>query len=387
MPAPAPDPATAGPAAGPVRHCYVHVPFCPTICPFCSFEVRERRAGEVDRYLAELDRELAALADRGDVGPLDTLYVGGGTPSHLRLAELEAVFDAVERRLGRPAGEVTLEVHPATATPERAAAWVSMGVTRLSVGVESFDDDVLRALGRGHDAAAAGAALHACLGRGATVSLDLIVAVPGHDPRPDLVAAATAGVDHVSAYTLTVEPGTPFARDGVVVAEEDEHAALSAAVEVLGAAGFEHYEVSNHARRGARSEHNQAYWRNRCFAGVGPGAASHLPAHPDHRSPDGALTERHTHPAFAAWLTGERGEPEWRDARDLLDDGLLCGLRLREGVDLVVLAEQCGIDLLAVHGETVDRLEADGLVACDGMRLAATDEGLLVLDRVTAAFL
>ena len=307
----------------------------------------------VDAYLAELDREAAQVSERGDIGPLATVYLGGGTPSHLRARRgLERVLGIVRHHFGGPGGacadEVTLEVHPSTVDPVRARTWVELGVTRLSVGAQSFDDPVLRRLGRPHDAAASRRAVEICRTAGATVSIDLITAVAGQDLDAELDAVLGLDPDHVSAYTLTIEPGTPFHAAGVSVNERDEHRALVRVAERLGAAGFERYEVSNHARAGARSEHNLAYWSNRCFLGLGPSAASHLPVESNH--PGSHLTERHTNPPWAGWLVGQRGEPEARDAAALLSDGLLCGLRLRDGVDLEQLRAQTGLDRVPAPG-------------------------------------
>lgn len=373
-----------------MRHLYVHVPFCPTICPFCDFHVLERRSGQVTQYLAELDREAAGLTARGDIGPLDTVYLGGGTPSHLRTAELTDLIAMLCRRFGRPglplAPEITLEVHPSTVTAERAAAWVDLGVTRLSVGVQSFDDAVLSTLGRPHDASTARAAVDLCRATGALVSVDLITAVAGQDLDAELDEVIGLAPDHVSAYTLTIEPGTPFDRDGFEVDDDVARYALVRTAERLSSAGFERYEVSNYARPGARSRHNQAYWANRWFAGIGPSAASHLPFRAGQ-----FISERHANPRWEEWLAGGRGRPDPRRAADLLTDGLLCGVRHRDGAELDVLAAQTGLDAELVLGAEISSLVADGLlepVDSEGpRRLRATDAGVLVLDRVTAALL
>ena len=371
-------------AMGPaLRHVYVHVPFCPTICPFCDFHVLERRAGVVTEYLDRLDAEAALMAERFDLSTIETVYVGGGTPSYLRSSEMARLVEIIRCRVGWATREATLEVHPSTATPERAAEWVALGFTRLSVGVQSFDDAVLTTLGRPHDAASGRAAVAACVATGAVTSLDLITAVPGQDVVADLHAAVELGVDHISAYTLTIEPDTPFARDGVEVSAQAELDALHSADSVLGAAGYRRYEVSNHARPGCESVHNQAYWRNRHWLGLGPSASSHLPVI---GSSDAVRSMRHQNAPLDRWLRGDAGESETRDAEELLADAMLCGLRMLRGVDLAEVIEQTGLDPLVHHRDDIAGLVDRGLVVVGDARLRATPAGLVILDQVAAVF-
>lgn len=365
--------------ANSIEHCYVHVPFCPTICPFCSFEVLERRAGTVDAYLDRLDVECAATAATHDVAPLRTLYFGGGTPSYLRSDEFARLVAIIRGRFGW-APEVTLEVHPATASRDRFAAWADLGVTRFSVGVQSFDDDVLVRLGRNHDAAAGERCVEWAQETGQQVSLDLIVAVDGQQVAADLARAVHTGVDHVSTYTLTIEPGTPFARDGVEVDATAEHDAIVAAGEVLGAAGLARYEVSNHARPGSECRHNQAYWDGASWLGVGPGASAHLPR----RDAPGAV--RRVNAPFDSWLAGSPGETDELDPTDVAHELVVAGLRRVEGVDLDEVTARTGI-VDPRWDEVVDLLVASGSLTRSAGRIAATPAGLLHLDAVTAAFL
>lgn len=361
--------------AAPVRHLYVHVPFCPTVCPFCSFHVTtDRTADAVDEYLRRLDGELAEVAERVDLRPR-TVYLGGGTPSYLRPRELERLRTIIERRVGWSPIEATLEVHPATASADRVRAWRDLGFDRLSVGAQSFDDGALARLGRSHDAATARRAVERCVASGATTSVDLIVAVPGVGldvTRADLRAAADSGARHVSAYTLTVEADTPFDRDGVVVDDDLGADARAAAAEVLGAAGFERYEPSNHARPGARCAHNVAYWTHEWFVGVGPSAASFLPM------PGGGAVRVAADPG---------GGVEPMAGEDLAADMVVTGLRLVEGLDLGELRVRTGVDLRRRRAEVLRRLADDGLVALRGDRLVATPAGIEVLDAVTTALI
>ncbi|MPY93547.1 MAG: radical SAM protein [Acidimicrobiia bacterium] len=370
-----------------VEHVYVHVPFCPTICPFCDFHVLERRAGAVAAYLDRLERDAAEAARFLGHRGVSTVYLGGGTPSYLREAELERLVGILVRHLGWATEEATLEVHPLTVTPSRARAWVALGFTRLSLGVQSTQDEVLRFLGRPHDAAGGLAALDAVLAAGAaTTSVDVITAVPGQDVHLDLERLVSSGVDHLSAYTLTIEPGTPFARDGVEVDAAAEAAALQAAADVLGRHGFERYEVSNHARPGQRCAHNLAYWHNRCYLGLGPGASCFEPA------PEGALADvvgcRRTSPPLERWLAGERGSDEPVTRHDLLREAVLTRLRLREGVDLADVSARAGLDARAELAGPLDAVVAAGLAELvEGRWLRPTPAGFALLDQVTATFL
>lgn len=362
-----------------IEHCYVHVPFCPAICPFCSFEVRERRSGAVDAYLARLDDEVARTCDRVEVGPLRTVYLGGGTPSHLRDHEFERLVEIVRDRLGW-AAEVTLEVHPSTCSRRRFSQWCALGVTRFSVGVQSFDDEVLARLGRQHDAASGRRAVEWAVDTGAEVSLDLIVAVEGQDVADDLDAAIATGVDHVSAYTLTIEDGTPFASEGIEVDAIAEHDAIVCAGTVLGGAGLARYEVSNHARPGHECRHNQAYWDGRWWLGLGPGASAHEP--PPCPSDSGALRRRNL--PFDSWLAGQEPVPDHLSAAEVAAELVVAGLRRVNGVDLAEVHRRTGVS--GHWQEAIDELVESGHIVVEGSRVAATPAGLLHLDAVSGRF-
>jgi oxygen-independent coproporphyrinogen-3 oxidase len=373
----------------PLAHLYVHVPFCPTICPFCSFHVLQRRPGAVDAYLDELERELDEVTGRHGRGPVRTVYLGGGTPTHLRDAELARLVTAIRARVdGWEDAEVTIEAHPGNVSPARARAWRQLGVNRVSLGVQSTFDDVLRTLGRPHDAATGLRALDAVLAVGGwAVSVDVITAVAGQDVEADLRRLAATGVDHLSAYTLTMAPGTPFARRRVRVDPEAELRALRLAGEVLPAYGLHRYEVSNHARPGAECAHNQAYWAGHLWVGVGPSAASHEPG-PTAAQP----AQRRTNPPFDRWLQGERGTPEVLDAADVLREAAFTGLRTTAGIDLDVLRARFAPVVTdeafdAIVTAPARRAVDDGDLELVGDRLRATPSGLVVLDRVAAEFL
>lgn len=388
-------------------HLYVHVPFCPTICPFCSFHVLRRRDDLVDAYLRRLDAELAATAEAWpSTVALRSVYLGGGTPSHLTDGELERLLGSVRRWFALDAAtEVGLEAHPRNVTPDRPARWRAMGFTRVSVGVQSTQDAVLRRLGRHHDAATALAALDAALAvDGWTVNADLIVAVDGQDVAADLRAVAGRGVHHLAAYTLTIEPGTPFDRRGVTVDEDAERSALLAAGELLPSYGLHRYEVSNHARAGHRCTHNLAYWRGAHWFGVGPSATASLPVLDPGAERGGRRLCRNAE--LEGWLAGAPPVVEQLDAAEVARTRLLTGLRLAEGLAVAEAvaaiagsrpvgagSRPAGAGAPGADGgpdhdpgarAALGSLQADGLLELDGGRVRATTAGLLVLDRVLA---
>jgi len=288
-----------------VPHLYLHVPFCVRRCSYCDFSIAVRKripAGEyVDAVLKEL--ELVRAADPGATtegpegpkksfraprGALETLYLGGGTPSLLppdALATLvTALLDAFGATSSRDAVEVTAEANPEDVTPELASVWRRAGVNRVSLGAQSFDDNVLKWMHRSHDAARIGAAVQALRGAGIdNISLDLIFALPAElqrDWERDLELALSLGPNHLSLYGLTVEERTPLARwisRGAIAAPDDDRYAeeyLLAHLR-LAASGYHFYEVSNACRGDAESRHNSAYWSGRPYLGLGPAAHSY----------------------------------------------------------------------------------------------------------------
>ncbi len=364
---------------GVVRALYLHVPFCPSVCPYCDFHKMLRNEGLVARYLDRLEREAESLAERYP-GPLDTMYFGGGTPSHLRDDELERVVDVLARAFGFPARyETTLEADPLTFTPDRLRRFAGLGFDRLSIGLQSTQDDALRFLGRLHDGRRGMEALEWALDSGLRVNADVITAVPGQDARRDLHTVAATGVRHMSVYSLTVEPGTPFALRGVQVDPDREADDFEATVPVLAGYGLERYEVSNYAVPGEESRHNLGTWRGEPYLGLGPSASSYLPE-------GGPFGTRLRNPPIRAWLEGAPPERDPLDARGLVLERLLTGLRTREGVDVRALRHASGL----TPGDVAPRWLADavghGLLAWEGARLRATDDGVARLDALLRAF-
>ncbi|HJU88353.1 MAG TPA: radical SAM family heme chaperone HemW [Gemmatimonadaceae bacterium] len=263
------------------RHVYVHVPFCARRCSYCDFAIAVRRVVPVEEFLGALDLELSMRFERA-TAPLETIYLGGGTPSRLGPEGISRTLELLLRRVTfAPDAEVTIEANPEDVTLAAASAWKHAGVNRVSLGAQSFDAASLGWMHRTHSSGAIAAAVGALREAGLeNVSLDLIFALPdalSRDWSRDLEATIALEPDHISLYGLTVEPRTPLgrwsARGAVAEAPEERYESeFLLAHERLTAAGYEHYEVSNFARPGRRSRHNSAYWARAPYEGFGPSA-------------------------------------------------------------------------------------------------------------------
>jgi oxygen-independent coproporphyrinogen-3 oxidase len=339
-----------------------------------------RHEGLVKAYLERLEQELEALYARYPEVQLDTVYFGGGTPSHLTDAELAHIVAAFERTWGWPARlETTLEADPLTFDTARLKVFKGLGFSRLSIGLQSTQDAVLRFLGRLHSGREGLRAVDAALEAGFDVSADLITAVPGQEAAKDLHALAATGVPHVSVYSLTIEPHTPFALRGIRVDEEKDAEDYALAQRILPRYGLERYEVSNHAQVGHESQHNQVYWRGEYYLAAGPSAASFEPA----EAP--LLGCRYVNAPIKAWLQGAAPELHPVDAETFANEMLLTGLRTARGVDLERLAARTGIDLTVRAAGVIRTLLDRGLLAQQGPYLRATDTGLTRLNAVVRA--
>ncbi|MEW6538311.1 MAG: radical SAM family heme chaperone HemW [Pseudomonadota bacterium] len=372
---------------------YVHWPYCARICPYCDFNVvrdrgrTEEQAGLVEAILADL------CAQRDLTGPrrLASIFFGGGTPS-LMAPDAVARIVAAARDLFPPAGdiEITLEANPTDAEAGRFAALADAGINRLSMGVQALDDAALRFLGRDHSAAEALRAVDLARRAFDRLSIDLIYARPDQTPADwaaELTAALALGFEHVSPYQLTIEPttafGRAFARGTLTPPDEDRAACLyETTQDVLSAAGFEAYEVSNHARGpAARSSHNLHVWRGGDYLGVGPGAHGRLTL-------DGVRTATVAHRRIADYVAGVSGLTPWseRDAQtaaDAAEERLLLALRTTEGAPVALLSTLG----LSPEDAPVAHLIGDGFLMLKADRLIATERGRPVLDGVLKALL
>ena len=372
---------------------YVHWPYCARICPYCDFNVVrdrgrvEEQAGLVQAILADMEAQSRLVGPRR----LASIFFGGGTPS-LMPPEAVAAVIARAKALFPPAGdiEITLEANPTDAEAGRYAALAVAGIIRLSMGVQSFDDAALKFLGRDHSAAEARRAVQTAARAFARLSIDLIYARPGQsvaDWTAELTTALDLGFEHVSPYQLTIEPttafGRAFARGALTPPDEDLAASLYEATQaVLEGAGFEAYEVSNHARDvAARSSHNLHVWRGGDYLGLGPGAHGRLTL-------NGERTATVAHRRIADYVEGVAHGSPWAerealDASGAAEELVLLGLRTVEGVSLATLA---ALDLSDQTGPLAD-LISDGFLQLRQGRVAATATGRPVLDAVLRTLL
>jgi len=366
---------------------YIHWPYCARICPYCDFNVFKDRGGDEPAALARaIVADLEAQAALTGPRELASIFLGGGTPSLMDPAWAGEMI-AAARRLWTPSAdlEVTLEANPTDAEAERFAGFADAGVNRLSLGLQSLDDAALSFLGRNHDAATAIRAAQAAAKAFPRLSIDMIYARPGQTPQAwsqELRAAIDLGAEHVSPYQLTIEAGTTFdraVRRGALTPLDGDAGAdlFDTTQRVLEAAGFEAYEVSNHARGdAARSRHNLIYWQGHDYLGAGPGAHGRI-------TEGGARQATHAaaRPADYIARVAETGfgfaAREALSARETAQERLLSGLRITEGV---VLGD---VEALEIAPDRIADLVALGLLADDPQRLRATPAGRLVLDRLT----
>ena len=367
---------------------YVHLPFCPYICPYCDFAKWAWDDARAARYLDALRAELTT-SPRVHAR---TLFFGGGTPAMYAPEIIGSLIEGVRARFALPAdAEVSVEANPDPSLAERLGGLRAAGASRLSIGVQSFEPHELRVLGRRHTPANVTDTVRAARAAGLTnVSIDLIFGVPGQSEdswAASLDAAVALGVEHVSCYGLTIEEGTPyaawFARDPGAFAGETHEARLYAiAIDRLHVAGFEQYEISNWARAGFRSQHNALYWANEEYLGLGVGAASYL----------GGVRSTHVRD-LGAYCDAARagrpipGESERLEGAARTGEAIMLALRTAEGVDVQAFRERYGIDVLERYRSVVDDLVADGVLDAGPAQLRLTDRGRFVANDVCGAFL
>jgi len=364
---------------------YVHWPFCVSKCPYCDFNSHVRDTIDQEQWrdalLADLAHEAALLPGR----KLSSIFFGGGTPSLMDPRTVEAIIHAATNHWVPAADlEITLEANPNSVEAARFADLSKAGVNRLSLGLQSFDDDALRFLGRAHSSREGFAALEIAQKNFRRVSFDLIYAMPGETESSwsaSLAQALSLGTSHLSLYQLTIEPGTRFAtmvaRGQFEPLDPESAAALYELTDgMTSAAGIASYEISNYARAGQQSRHNLAYWRYGDYAGIGPGA---------HGRRVGMRTMRHRKPENFLSAVQRNGHGILEEAvlsgTEAADEALVMGLRLREGVDAGAIAERFGLGPV-VDWSRVERLVVSGHLTLDGTRIALTAAGRLLLDHI-----
>ena len=375
---------------------YVHIPFCEKKCLYCDFYSIENLSS-VDQFLSSLHCEIDLHAPYGDGVAFETVFFGGGTPSLLRpdqlegiLSHLRAVYDV------RPDAEITVETNPGTVTPDKLRAFKSLGITRLSIGIQSFHDDELKFLSRIHDREEA----LRCVGfaRDAgfdNLNIDLMYSLPGQSPdrwKSNLVQAVALGTEHISAYSLIVEDNTPLAR--MVAAKqvspnpvETEAAMYELTMEFLCGQGFEHYEVSNYARSGFRSRHNYNYWNHENYLSFGPSAHSFW------RQAGSGFGVRWWNIANISHYCDrlQDGNPplvtrEFVRTRELMNERVFLGLR-SDGLNMKRFEEEFGVTLTSSHGATIRQLVDEQYAEMNDDHLRLTSKGFLLCDEISARLL
>ena len=383
-------PGTLKLAALPPLSLYVHLPWCLKKCPYCDFNSHESRSDlPEDAYLDALRADLEAALPFVWGRRVHSIFIGGGTPSLFSPQSIDRLLADIRARLPlEPGCEVTLEANPGTFERERFRGYAQAGVTRLSIGVQSFDDDKLRALGRVHDAAQARAAVDEARACFHTFNLDLMYALPGQTPdelRADLAQALAFEPPHLSIYHLTVEPNTFFAKHPPPLPDDDTaFDMLDAIVETAAAAGLDRYEVSAFARPGHRCVHNLNYWQFGDYLGIGAGAHSKL-SYP-HRV---VRQIRYRDPAkyMAQAVAGAAVSQDEEVPRAQLPfEFMLNASRLREGFALQQFCERTGLPLSAL-AQPLAEAERRGLVVRDLAQVRPTARGFDFLSDLQSLFL
>jgi oxygen-independent coproporphyrinogen-3 oxidase len=365
------------------RAAYVHVPFCAHHCGYCDFAIAVGHDDLIDRYLDALATEIATL---GTPQPVDTVFLGGGTPTHLDARQLQRLLGLLRRWLPLKSGhEFTVEANPDTIEVEKVKVMAEHGVTRVSLGAQSFHRGTLAVLDRGHAPDDVPRAVEWVRQHIGQVSLDLIFGAPGQtlaDWQEDLQRALALEPDHVSTYGLTYEKGTPLwkrrQRGEVRALDEDAELALyDCSIDTLGAAGFEHYEISNFALPGRRSRHNQVYWANEAYFGFGMGAARYVNCRRETNTRDLQTYIRKVLAGESAAFQSEELS-SWERARETM----AVQLRRAEGIARAAFQRQTDHELDAIAGPGIAGLVDLGLLDDDGRRVCLTRRGKYVADAV-----
>ncbi|MDA1227532.1 MAG: radical SAM family heme chaperone HemW [Chloroflexi bacterium] len=385
---------------------YVHVPFCETKCPYCDFNTYARIESLMPSYIKALVAEIRLWGQLLSKPTVHTVFLGGGTPSYLPAEDIETVMSAVQDAFELESGaEVTMEANPGDFDAGKLKQYLAAGVNRLSIGVQSFDDDLLQKLGRRHSAQGAIDAYRMAIDAGfENVSIDLMYGLPYQSPEQwesTLDALSNLNPPHVSMYCLTLEGGTPMERwvkSGQMPEPDPDLAAdmYLAAQERMKAQGYRHYEISNWAGVGMESRHNLTYWRNQPYIGVGPGAHSYLPGYRffNLKSPRDYIdimqaTVDHSSEAGTKEIIQKMPVVETIEDidKDLeMAETMMMGLRLDTGIEVRDFNERFGGPPSAYYGETLDELASLGLLMSEDGCLRLTHRGRMMGNQVFSRF-
>ena len=366
---------------------YVHIPWCVRKCPYCDFNSHERAGDLPEReYVGKLVSDLEAMLPSVWGRRLGSVFIGGGTPSLFSPHAIDELLAAVRALLPlEPGAEVTLEANPGTVEAARFAGFRAAGVNRISLGVQSFDDRMLAALGRIHSAAEARRGIDAALASFDNVNADLMYGLPGQsleEATKDVREAIASGVSHISAYQLTLEPNTVFYSRPPELPAHDLAADMQRTVEeALAAAGFGHYETSAFARPGRRCRHNLNYWEFGDYVGIGAGAHGKV-SFPDRVTRHERIKQPTQYLKNDMTLAAERRVP----AGELPFEFMLNALRLVEGIPVSLFEERTGLPLPLIVRK-LEEAEKAGLLERDWRRMRPTERGRLFLNELLEIFL
>lgn len=375
---------------------YLHIPFCLRKCPYCAFVSREAAHSDIDAYVKTMLEEMRLAGSRYKAaGQLQSIYMGGGTPSLLNPQQVELLLRQAETTFGLSQNsEITIEANPGTVDERLLSGYRQAGVNRISLGVQSFDEEMLKHLGRIHSADQARDAFAAARSAGFNnIGIDLIHSLPGQTLsmwQNDLQLAIGLGPEHLSVYGLTVEEGTPFAEryeDASLLPDEDTSADMyEDADSTLTTAGYEHYEIANYARPGFRSQHNSGYWRRDGYLGLGAGAHSFIRnSQYGIRFGNSSEIDDYCHSIHNNELPHQDLAELSRN--DAMAEFMFLGLRLADGVTVEGFQSEFGVTLAEIFGEELNIMQQQGLLISADNRIKLTQRGMMLSNQFFSAFL
>lgn len=374
------------------RAVYIHIPFCKHKCFYCDFNTYALHGQPVDEYIEALRREMRLTAEQAPFAEIETLFVGGGTPTILTPQQMERFLLSLDEVFTErsPNLEFTMEANPGTVDADKLAVMKAGGVNRLSFGAQTFNDVLLKKIGRIHQSEDIVKSIEMARQAGfQNISLDLMFGLPGQslqDVEESLEVALDLKLQHYSIYSLKIEPNTPFhamhEKDELPLPSEDvELAMFERIIEMMSKAGYNHYEISNFARSGYEGRHNLQYWHNQSYYGFGAGAHGYV---------DGCRYMNIK--AVKAYIDSSSGglpraDQEQISRAEAMEDFMMVGLRVLDGVDYERFVAQFGQPLRSVFGAQIDRLVHQGLLTETAQGCRLTRRGLIYGNEVFAAFL
>lgn len=374
---------------------YVHIPFCVKKCNYCDFLSVPADDATKKRYVDALCKEIAGYKELTKDYELATVYFGGGTPSVLEVSLVEQLLATIQNcfTIDMAAAEITLEVNPGTATPDKLRRYREMGINRLSIGVQSAKEEELKLLGRIHTFEDAKQTVQWAREAGFTnISMDLISALPKQtleDYKANVEAILSLNPEHISSYSLIIEEGTPFflqygegaAKEGDLPDEETDRAMYAYTKERLAGAGYERYEISNYAKPGFESRHNSSYWTGTEYLGVGLGASSLFTNARYHNETDLLTYIKESEEGRDVRREIERLMPE-----EQMEEFMILGLRRMCGISRTEFRERFGKPIETVYGSALQKLKKQELITVEGDRVALTELGIDVSNQVFVEF-